>query len=202
MTSSAQPNEALLAAITSLAALAGEAGEAPLRKLIGELGAAIAASGSGEGTVAPVTAAASTEGASTPRPPARRSTHQAKPRRATRRHGRNYLRDASGRLNQPGRSCAIRFARGWSSKVSASATSPPIERGRRAIRGGDRARLARPSHPISRHGRSGRASFITAVSLDLILDEAKLFLPVRDELDGRVRSGPSPYRPLRERLAD
>ena len=45
--------------------------------------------------------------------------------------------------------------------------------------------------------------FITAVrSLDRILDEAKLFLAVRDELDGRTRSGPSPYRPLRERLAD
>jgi hypothetical protein len=114
-----------------------------------------------------------------------------------------YLRDASGRLSQSGRSCAIRFARGWPSKVLASATSPPVEQGRRAIRGGDRARLARPSHPISRHGRSGRASFITAVrSLDRILDEAKLFLAVRDELDGRARSGPSPYRPLRERLAD
>jgi hypothetical protein len=102
-----------------------------------------------------------------------------------------------------GRSCATRFARGWPSKVSASATSPPIEQGRRAIRGGDCARLAHPSHPISRRGRSGRASFITAVrSLDRILDEAKLFLAVRDELDGRARSGPSPYRPLRERLAD
>ena len=45
--------------------------------------------------------------------------------------------------------------------------------------------------------------FITAVrSLDRILDEAKLFLAVRDELDGRARSGPSSYRPLRERLAD
>ena len=98
VTSSAQPNEALLAAITSLAALAGEAGEAPLRKLIGELGAAIAAFGSGEATVAPVTAAASTEGASTPRSPARRSTHQAKPRRATRRHGRNL---ASRRIRPP-----------------------------------------------------------------------------------------------------
>ena len=55
----------------------------------------------------------------------------------------------------------------------------------------------RPSHPISRHGRSGRASFITAVrSLDRILREAKLFLAVRDELDGRARSGPSPYRPF------
>jgi hypothetical protein len=32
--------------------------------------------------------------------------------------------------------------------------------------------------------------------------EAKLFLAVRDKLDGRARSGPSPYRPLRERLAD
>ena len=35
-------------------------------------------------------------------------------------------------------------------------------------------------------------------SLDRILDEAKLFLAVRDELDGRARSRPSPYRPLRE----
>ena len=57
--------------------------------------------------------------------------------------------------------------------------------------------------PISRHGCSGRASFITAVrSLDRILDEAKLFLAVRDKLDGRARSGPRTYRPLRERLAD
>jgi hypothetical protein len=65
--------------------------------------------------------------------------------------------------------------------------------GRRAIRGGDRARLVRPSHPISRHGRGGRASFITAVrSPYRILDEAKLFIAVRDELDGRARSGPSP----------
>jgi hypothetical protein len=39
----------------------------------------------------------------------------------------------------------------------------------------------------------GRASFITAVrSLDRILDEAKLFLAVRDELDGRARSGAQP----------
>jgi hypothetical protein len=60
VTSSARPNGGGLPAITSLAALAGEAAEAPLRKLIGELGAAIAASGSGEATVAPVTAAAST----------------------------------------------------------------------------------------------------------------------------------------------
>ena len=65
--------------------------------------------------------------------------------------------------------------------------------GRRAIRGGDRARLARPSHLISRHGRSGRASFITAVrSLYRILDEANLFIAVRDELDGRAQSGPCP----------
>ena len=37
--------------------------------------------------------------------------------------------------------------------------------------------------------------------LDRILDEAKLFLAVRDELEGWARSGPSRYRPLREQLA-
>jgi hypothetical protein len=76
-----------------------------LRKLIGELGTAIAASGSGEGTVAPATAAASTEGASTPRAH-RPGAARTKRSRAVQPggHGRNYLRDASGRLSQPGRS--------------------------------------------------------------------------------------------------
>ena len=89
-----------LPAIASLAALAGEAAEAPLRKLIGELGAAIAASGSGEATVAPVTAAAST-GSQHTAPTGQAQHAPGEASRATRRHGRTYLRDASGRLSQP-----------------------------------------------------------------------------------------------------
>jgi hypothetical protein len=60
------------------------------------------------------------------------------------------------------------------------------------MRGGDRARLARPSHPISRHGRSGRASLITAVSMDRILDEPSCSSPCATSWTAGSGPGPAP----------